>query len=149
MQDCGHRKRMFANIQWLQVNVEGCSPCSGCQIESDIGSMLDDEGYSGSFHNTWKFIKGSLIVARAQKQNTLYVMQARLRRDEANVVADSYDELWHKSHGHMSERELHIVAEKDLLPYVKGINLEKCVDCLARKQNRAEFTLGRQTTTGR
>ena len=45
-------------------------------------------------------------------------------------MADSYDELWHKSHGHMSERELHIVAEKDLLPYVKGINLEKCVDCL-------------------
>ena len=40
---------------------------------------LGDEGYSGSFHNgTCKFSKGRLILARAQKQNTRYVMHARL-----------------------------------------------------------------------
>ena len=66
---------------------------------------LDDEGYNGSFHNgARKFCKGSLIVARAQKQNTFYVMHARLCRDEANVVADSDGELWHKRLDHMSER---------------------------------------------
>ena len=50
---------------------------------------LDDVGYNGSFHNgTWKFSKRGLIVTRSQKQNMLYVMHARLCRDEANVVAD-------------------------------------------------------------
>ena len=50
---------------------------------------LDDVGYNGSFHNgTWKFSKRGLIVTRSQKQNMLYVMHARLCRDEENVVAD-------------------------------------------------------------
>ena len=74
---------------------------------------LDDEGYSGSFHNgTWKFSKGSLIVARAQTQNTMYVMHVRLCRDEANVVADSDGELWHKRLCHMSERGMHILSKR-------------------------------------
>ena len=55
---------------------------------STIG--LDDEGYSGSFESDmWKFCKGNLIVARAQKQGTLYVMHAKLCKDEANVAAES------------------------------------------------------------
>ena len=38
---------------------------------------LNDEGYMGSMRNgTMKLCKGSLIVARAQKINTLYVMHA-------------------------------------------------------------------------
>ena len=37
--DCGHRKHTFANIHRLQVDVEGCSPCSGCQIESNLAWM--------------------------------------------------------------------------------------------------------------
>ena len=45
-------------------------------------------------------------MARAQKQNTLYVTQAKLCTEEANVVANSTGELWHKSLGHISEREL-------------------------------------------
>ena len=74
---------------------------------------LDDEGYSGSFHNgTWKFNKGNLIVARGQKQNTMYVMHERLCRDEGNVVADSDGELWHKRLGHMSERGMHILSKR-------------------------------------
>ena len=78
-------------------------------------------------------------MARAQTQNTMYVMHVRLCRDEANVVADSDGELWHKRLCHMSERGMHILVEKDLLPKVKGIHLEKCVDCLVGKQNRVAF----------
>jgi transposase InsO family protein len=101
---------------------------------------LDDEGYSGGFRNgTWKFYQGSRIVARAQKQNTLYVMHAKLCRDEANIVGDSNGELWHRRLGHMSERGMHILAEKEFLPDIKGIHLERCVDCLAGKQNRTTF----------
>ena len=40
---------------------------------------LDDEGYTGSIRSgVMKFSKGSLIVARARKVNTLYLMNARL-----------------------------------------------------------------------
>ena len=96
---------------------------------------LDDEGYSGSFQNgTWNFCKGSLIVARAQKQGTLYVMHAKLSKDEANVAADSNGEIWHKWLGHMSKKGMHILANQKLLPEVKGVHLKKCVDCLVRKQ---------------
>ena len=42
---------------------------------------LDDEGYTGSIRNgSMKFSKGSLIVARARKVNTLYLMNAGYAR---------------------------------------------------------------------
>ena len=34
---------------------------------------------------------------------------------------------------------MHLLAEQKLLPEFKGMHLEKCVDCLAGKQNRAAF----------
>ena len=55
---------------------------------------LDYEGYNCSFQSgMWKFCKGCLIMARAQKQGTLYVMHARLCKDEENVATDSSGEL--------------------------------------------------------
>ena len=39
----------------------------------------------------------------------------------------------------MSERGMHILAEKKLLPEVKGVHLEKCVDYLVGKRNRVAF----------
>ena len=58
---------------------------------------LDDEGYTGSIRNgVMKFSKGSLIVARARKVNTLYLMNARLCPEEVNVASDIVGELWHK-----------------------------------------------------
>ena len=101
---------------------------------------LDDEGHNGSFqYGMWKFCKGNLIVSRAQKQGTLYVMHAKLCEDEANMAADSDGELWNKRIGHMSKKGMHILADKKLLPDVKGVHLEKCVNCLAGKQNKAAF----------
>ena len=74
---------------------------------------LDDEGYSGNFRNgTWKFSKQNLIVAHARKENTLYVMHARLSRNEANLAADIAGDLWHKRLCHMSQMGMHMLAEK-------------------------------------
>ena len=75
---------------------------------------------------TWKFYKGNLIVARAQKQNTLYVMHARMCQSEANVAADKASELSHKRLDHMSQRGLQMLAEKGLLSEVKNIHMDKC-----------------------
>ena len=48
----------------------------GIMLNLILTGRLDDvQGYNGSFHNgIWKFYKGNLIVARAKKQNTLYVL---------------------------------------------------------------------------
>ena len=44
-------------------------------------SRLDDERFTNYFgENKWKLTKGSLVVARGKKQNTLYVMEAKLHK---------------------------------------------------------------------
>ena len=97
---------------------------------------LDDEGYTGSFRNgAMKFSKGSLIVARARKVNTLYLMNARLCPDEVNMASDTAGELWHKRLCHMSVKGMKRLADDNLIP-VKDVHLERCTDCLAGKQNR-------------
>ena len=78
-------------------------------------------------------------MARAQKPGILYGMHAKLCKDEANVVVDSSGEIWHKRLGHMSEKGMHMLVDQKLLPEVKGVHLEKRVDCLAGKQNRTRF----------
>ena len=100
---------------------------------------LDDEGYTSSIRNgSMKFNKGSLIVARARKVNTLYLMNARLCPDEVNVAADTAGELWHKRLCHMSVKGMKRLADDNLIP-VKDVHLERCTDCLDGKQNRTSF----------
>ena len=53
--------------------------------------------------------------------------------EEANVVADIIVELWHKRLCHMSEKGMRRLADDNLIPEVKNMQLEKCTDCLAGK----------------
>ena len=95
---------------------------------------LDDEGYTGSIRNdVMNFCKGSLIMARARKTNTLYLMHARLCRNEVNVAADAAGELWHKRLCHMSEKGMQKLATNDLILEVKNVHLDKCADWRAAK----------------
>ena len=101
---------------------------------------LDNESYSGNFQNdTLRFFKGNLIVARAQKQNTLYVMHAGLDRNEVNVPIDTTAKLWHKRLCHMSQKGMQMLSEIKLLLEDQKVHLEKCPDCLAGKQNTTAF----------
>ena len=78
-------------------------------------------------------------MARARKQNTLYVMHAWLCQGEANVTADTVGELWLKRLGHMSQIGMQMLAEKEFLPGIRNMHLEKCINCLIGKQNRVAF----------
>ena len=50
-------------------------------------SILDDEGFTNSFDESkWKPTKGSLVVAKGKKQNTFYVMEAKLHKGEINAT---------------------------------------------------------------
>ena len=63
---------------------------------------------------------------------------ARLCWNELNVactIVPEYTtrELWHKRLYRMSEKGMQMLAERELLPKVKNVNMDKCVDCLASK----------------
>ena len=77
-------------------------------------SRLDDEGFENSFGGSkWKLTKGSLVVARGKKHNTLYVMEAKLHKGEINAAwRDISIELWNRRPGHISEKRLQTLARK-------------------------------------
>ena len=104
-------------------------------------SKLDDEGNANYFgQGKWKLTKCSLLIARSQKQNSLYLMHAMVSSREINVADKNISiEQWHKRLGHMSQKELEVLARKNILPDIKGMHLETCVDCLIIKQHRVSF----------
>ena len=84
--------------------------------------------------------KGSLVLARCLKQNSLYVMHAMVSDGEVNVAdRDVPIEFWHKRLGHMSQKGLEVLTRKNILPKIRGMHLETCVDCLAGRQHRVAF----------
>ena len=86
---------------------------------------LDDEGFINSFSESRKLTKGSLVVARGKKQNTLYVMEAKLHKGDINVVQrDGIIEIWHRRLGHISEKRLQTLAKKQFLPNLKGMSFK-------------------------
>ena len=128
------------NVDQFQLTLRKVRHVPNIKLNLISTGRMDDEGYNGSFRNgKWKICKGNLIVARAQKQGTMYVMHAKLCKYEANGAADSSGEIWHKRLGHMSEKGMHILTNQILLPEVKRVHLERCVSCLVGKQQRAAF----------
>ena len=101
---------------------------------------LDNEGYQSHLgKGKWKLSKGSLVLTRGEKNNTLYKTKARLVKGEVNIVENEASiELWHKRLGHISEKELQVLAIKKLLP-VKGTSLLPCTHYLSGKQSRVAF----------
>ena len=67
---------------------------------------LDDDGFVSWFGKSkCKLTKGSLVVARGKKPNTLYVMQSKLHIGELKAVhKDASIELWHRRLGHVNEK---------------------------------------------
>lgn len=66
--------------------------------------------------------------------------KTKLCKQDVNVAKKGSDiDLWHKRLGHISEKGMHSLAHKDLLPEVKGMTLRPCVDCLDGKQHRVAF----------
>ena len=102
---------------------------------------LDDGEFTSSFgESKWKLTKGSLVVARGKKQNTLYVMEAKLHKGEINVAQwDVSIELWHRRLGHISEKGLQTLARKQFLPNLQGMPLKTCNHCLVGKTQRVAF----------
>ena len=104
---------------------------------------LDDEGFTNFFaESKWKLTKGSLIVAKGKKLNTLYVIEAKLHKKEINVVQkDASIELWHRRLGHINEKGLQTLARKQFLPNFQGMPLKDVqakIDTIIRRLDDLE-----------
>lgn len=103
---------------------------------------LDDEGYYNYYGGgTWKLTKGSLVVAKGKKMNTLYLTQATLCKADINAIQkDVSAELWHARLGHISEKGLQTLARKKYLPQLQSMSsLKTCDHCIVGKTHRVAF----------
>ena len=77
-----------------------------------------------------------------ERRQTHYIMQSKLHIRELNAIQkDASIELWHRRLGHVSEKGLQLLANKNLLPNLQGASLKTCVDCLAGKKIELHFIL--------
>ena len=71
-----------------------------------IGKLDDESYYNYHGGEQCKLTKGSLILAKGKKINTLYKTIARLVKGDAIVVVnENSTKLWHKRLGHTSEKD--------------------------------------------
>ena len=80
-------------------------------------------------------------MARGEKKDLLYMMQAKVCACEVNLADDCSCELWHNRLGHMSEKGKQMLSKNQYLLDVSYMSLKSCVDCLAGKQHRIAFYL--------
>ncbi|KAF2291302.1 hypothetical protein GH714_022364 [Hevea brasiliensis] len=110
--DCWHYKKTIEKAPEAKTS-QGC-----------VASTLDDEEilYSEaviSFKgDTLQKVDASVAVVSQESETTM---------------------MWHYKLGHMSERGLKILAERNLLPGLKSVSLPFCEKCVLSKQNRLKF----------
>ena len=73
--------------------------------------QLDDEGLYTTFGDGhWKVMKANLVIARGNKQGSLYMIVDEDMISVAEVRTKS--SLWHKRLGHMSEKGMKLMVSK-------------------------------------
>ena len=71
------------------------------------------------------------MLTKGRKVNTLYVLEANIKKEDVNVaVKDSDIETWYKRLGHIGEKRLEILAKKGFLPNFTGMFHKICIHYL-------------------
>ena len=104
----------------------------------DLGCKILTEG------GIIKVVKGNLVVMKAKKiiANLYMLLGDTVQEADASVATANQEEAtmtWHRRLGHMSERGLKVLAERNLLPGLKAVNLPFCEHCVTSKQHRLKF----------
>ena len=88
-------------------------------------------------------MKGAMVVARGTKSRTLYTT-AGCMNIAAVAESASNSSLWHNrlGHrlGHMSVKEMKMLAAEGVLEGLKSIDMSPCENCVMSKQKRVGFT---------
>ncbi|KAK3033955.1 hypothetical protein RJ639_034119 [Escallonia herrerae] len=94
-----------------------------------------------------RIMKGTLVVMKGLKQNSLYLLQGSTVTEAAATTSSSdidYDitKLWHMRLGHMSERGMDVLRSKTTR------KLDFCEHCVFGKQCMVKFSRAVHTTKG-
>lgn len=118
----------------MQLLLKGVKHAPDVRFNLIFVQFLDEGGYDNHFGSgKWKLSKGNLVVARGEKISKLYWTKALVAKDSVNAV-DMKASLWHRRLSHISEKGLNCLAKKDVLPGLKGAELEKCSHYMAGQQ---------------
>jgi len=113
---------------------------------------LGSNGYKFSAEGgVLRVSKGSFIVMKGKKVNTLYILQGSTVTDDAAVsMSEDPDldttRLWYMRLRHMSERGLHVLSKQGLLCGQKTGKLDFCEHCVFGKQHKVSFGTGTHRT---
>ena len=80
-----------------------------------------------------------MVVAKGEKVGALYLCKGNIDSSIALASIGTYTTLRHHRLGHMSEKGMHILQSRKLLPGLKQIDLEFCEHCVFGKQKRVIF----------
>jgi hypothetical protein len=102
--------------------------------------QLASEGCISIFTDKmWKVIKGSLVIAKGEKVGTLCLCTGNTESSISLASTGVDTKMWHHMLGHMSEKGMHILHKRNLLPDLKQIDLDFCEHCVYGKQKRVRF----------
>ena len=90
------------------------------------------------------------MLAKKKKVNAIHVIQAKIKREDVNVVIKDFDiETWYKILGHVDEKGSKTLARRRFLPNFIDISVKTFVYCLTWKTHRLalkNFSLFRKSS---
>ncbi|GKA86889.1 putative RNA-directed DNA polymerase [Tanacetum coccineum] len=91
------------------------------------------------FGTSWTLKDVSLVVARRNKRESLYMVEVPSDGINAAIDGRGNAALWHKRLGHMSEKGMKILALKGRIPYLQKVVVGFCEPCVLEKQKKVSF----------
>ena len=101
--------------------------------------QLDSLGFNVSFGDGgWKLTKGSLVLAKGAKRNTLYSFCVSSIVDHiVGITEQPPVSLWHQRLGHMSLKGMKLLARADHIPVSDFTGFDFCEHCLYGRHARS------------
>jgi hypothetical protein len=101
---------------------------------------LESEGCLSIFTDkVWKVTKGLLVIEKGEKLGTLYFCTGNTNSSISLASTGVDTTLWNHNLGHMSEKGMHIIHKRNLLPDLNQIDLDFYEHCVYGKQKRVRF----------
>ena len=123
--------------QWLMKEVRNVLDLKKNLVST---GKLGGEGCVITFTDkTWKVTKGALVIAKGEKVGTLYLCNVISNFVNALTYTGEDMTLWHHRIGHMSEKGMHILHSRNLLPGLKHVDLKFYENCVYGKLKRVRF----------
>ncbi|CAA7036546.1 unnamed protein product [Microthlaspi erraticum] len=112
--------------------------------------MLEKSGcnYRGEDY-TVTFYKDGQKVISGNYIDGLYYLQGKVSNGEVNVaeMKDAMTKLWHSRLGHMSAKNMEVLAKEGFLPLGEVGKLDFCESCVLGKSHKQSFPKAKHTTT--